>query len=264
MKGALNSSRAAVPSPRDRTAGTPGAPGQPGRITREGEIRSTTIPILFHELSEARATGFLNVVDGDLKKSVQFGEGHVLFASSNSRDDRFSQFLLKSGVISLKSLMKALEVMTVTKDRLGEVMVRFKMLTHEDVEKWIRVQVREIVYSIFQWTHGRYAFENRPPNAETIVIGVPGDVMLLEGVRRIDSWARVYEEVGSLNTEYRTTRDMPNLTRDLPLSPEEKEILRMCDAPTSLEEICEASKLNDYDVCRSVWALLILGALMKS
>src|SRR3989442_7403367 len=104
MKGALNSSRSTLPSPRDRAAGAPGAPGQPGRVTREGEIRSTTIPILFHELSEARATGFLNVTDGDLKKSVQFGEGHVLFASSNRRDNRVSSSLLKSGVISLKSL----------------------------------------------------------------------------------------------------------------------------------------------------------------
>jgi hypothetical protein len=261
MKGAAHPLRSPSPEAKGRT---PGAPGQPGRIVREGDVRSNTVPNLFHELSAGRATGFLHLSEADIKKSIQFGEGHVLFASSNQRDDRFSQFLLKSGAISLKSLMKALEVMTVTKDRLGEVMVRFKMLRSEDVEKWIRVQVREIVYSIFQWTRGRYAFESRAPNAETIVIGVPGDVMLLEGVKRVESWARVYEEVGGLNTEYRTTRDMPKITRDLPLSPEEKEILVMCDAPTSLEEICEASKLNDYDACRSVWALLILGALMKS
>ena len=258
MSHAASSSRPSSPSPQGRAAGTP------GRVTREGEIRSTTLPNLFHEFSVGHATGFLTVTDGDLKKSVQFGEGHVLFASSNQRDDRFSQFLLKSGAISLKNVMRALEVMIVTKDRLGEVMVRFKMLTGEDVEKWIRIQVREIVYSIFQWTRGRYSFESRTPSAETIVIGAPADVVLLEGVKRIESWARVYEEVGGLNTEYRTTRDMPKITRDLPLLPEEKEILRMCDAPTSLEEICEASKLNDYDVCRSVWALLILGALMKS
>ena len=258
MSHAASSSRPSSPSPQGRAAGAS------GRVTREGEIRSTTLPNLFHEFSEARATGFLHLTEGDVKKSVQFGEGHVLFASSNQRDDRFSQFLLKSGAISLKSLMRALEVMTVTKDRLGEVMVRFKMLTSEDVEKWIRVQVREIVYSIFQWTRGRYSFESRVPSAETIVIGAPADIMLLEAVKRIESWARVYEEVGGLNTEYRTTRDMPKITRDLPLSPEEKEILHMCDAPTSLEEICEASKLNDYDVCRTVWALLILGALMKS
>lgn len=261
MKSASNRARIPAPAARERAAA---APAQPGRVTREGEIRSATVPLLFHELSEARATGFLSVTDGDLRKTVQFGEGHVLFASSNQRDDRFSNFLLKSGVISLKSLMRALEVMIVTKDRLGEVMVRFKMLTPEDVEKWIRVQVREIVCSIFQWTRGQYTFESRTPNAETIVIGVPGDVVVLEGIKRIGSWARVYEEVGGLNTEYRTTRDMPRNTKHLPLSPDEKEILRMCDVPTSLEEICEASKLNDYDVCCSIWGLLVLGALMKS
>jgi hypothetical protein len=263
MKDAAPSPRPSAPRPQGSTPGAPGG-AAPVRVTREGEIRSTTLPSLFHELSEARATGFLHVSDGNVKKSVQFGEGHVLFASSNRRDDRFSQFLLKSGVISLKSVMRALEVMNVTKDRLGEVMVRFKMLAHEDVEKWIRVQVREIVYSVFQWTRGRYSFESRTPTAETIVIGVPADVMVLEGVKRIESWARVYEEVGGLNTEYRTTREMAKITRDLPLSAEDKEILRLCDAPTSLEEICDALKHNDYDVCRSVWALLVLGALMKS
>jgi len=261
MKSGSNRARTSAPMPQGHP---PAATGQPGRIVREGEIRPTTIPSLFHDLSEARATGFLSVMDGDLKKTVQFGEGHVLFASSNQRDDRFSNFLLKSGIISLKSLMRALEVMIVTKDRLGEVMVRFKMLTPEDVEKWIRVQVREIVCSIFQWTRGRYTFESKTPSAETIVIGVPGDVMVLEGIKRIVSWARVYEEVGGLNTEYRATRDMSRVTQHLPLSPEEKEILRMCDVPTSLEEICEASKLNDYDVCCSIWGLLVLGALMKS
>jgi len=261
MKGSSNSARASVPPSQGRASG---APGQPGRITREGEIRSTTIPTLFHELSVARATGFLTVSQGDVQKTIQWGEGHVLFASSNQRDDRFSQFLLKSGVISLKSLMRALEVMVVTKDRLGEVMVRFKMLTSEDVEKWIRVQVREIVCSTFGWTRGRYSFENRTPSAETIVIGAPGDLMVMEGIKRIESWAHIYEEVGGLNTEYRTTREMAKITRDLPLSPEEKELLRMCDVPTSLEEMCDASKLNDYDVCRSIWAFLVLGALMKA
>ena len=233
-------------------------------IVRQGEIRSTTLPGLFHEFSETHGSGFLHLTDGDVRKSIEFGEGCVLFASSNVRDDRFSQFLLKAGGISLKNLMRALEAMMVTQDRLGEVMVRLKMLSADDVEKWIRTQVREVVHSVFQWTGGRFAIESRAPSREAIVIGAPADLMVLEGIKRVDSWARVYEEVGGLNTEYRTTRGTETITRDLPLSPAEKEILRMCDAPTSLEEICEASSLDDLDACRSIWAFLVLGALMKS
>jgi len=88
--------------------------------------------------------------------------------------------------------------------------------------------------------------------------------MVLRRIHAIGSWAAILEEVGGLHPIYRSTREMAHIPRDLPLSPEEKDILRMCDAPTSLEEMCDASKLNDYDVCRSVWAFLVLGALMKS
>ena len=204
---------------------------RPSGAVREGEIRSNTIPYLFHELSASRATGIFAVVEHDVRKSVQFGEGRVLFAASNHRDDRFNQLLLKENVLPLKDLLKAIEVSVMTKDRLGEVMVRYKMLTPADIEKWIKIQVREIVWSIFQWTRGRYTFETKPPGDEAITVGESGDAMVLAGVKKVVSWARVYEEVGGLNTEYRTTKDMPAIVRGLPLAPGENELLEMCDTP---------------------------------
>ena len=57
---------------------------------------------------------------------------------------------------------------------------------------------------------------------------------------------------------------MPEIVKDLPLSQGEKELLKQCDVPTSLEEMCDSSKLSDLDVCRSVWALLLIGTLMKA
>src|SRR5262245_66336134 len=108
-------------------------PVTPSRITREGEVRSTTVPTLFHEMQATRATGLLTLTDGPARKTIQFKNGTVLFASSNQRDDRLNQFLLTAGIIGLKDLMKSLEVMVATKDRLGEVLIRYKMLTPEQV-----------------------------------------------------------------------------------------------------------------------------------
>lgn len=231
---------------------------------RQGEIRPHTLPHLLHDLSASRATGLLTLSQSEIRKSVQLKDGKLLFASSNDRDDRFNQVLLKGNVIPLKNLLKALEVALATKDRLGEVLVLWKMMTEADVEKWVKVQVREIVFSLFHWTRGQFSFEPKPPATETIVLDLPGDVIVVEGVRHIQSWARAYEEVGGLHTEYRSTRDAQAIAAALPLRPDEKALLEMCEAPTSLEEMCEASKLSDYEVCKSVWALLIVGALMKS
>lgn len=239
-------------------------PAAPQEAVRQAEIRSNTIPYLFHELAAARATGVLTVTDRDARKSVYIDQGVVQFASSNQKDDRLNQTLLRERVLPLRDILKALEVALATKERLGEVMVAWKMLGPAEIEKWIRVHLREIVYSLFNWTSGQYLFELKRPAGEAITLGVPADAVVIEGVRRITSWARAYEEVGGLNTDYRATKDAPSIVRDLPLLPEETDLLGLCDAPMSLGEILDISGLSNYETCKSVWALLIVGALMKA
>lgn len=232
---------------------------------RDGEIRSSTIPGLIHDLSEARLSGVLTVTDRETRKAVQFAKGTIMFASSNDRDDRLNQLLLKNKVLPIASLLRALELALSTRDRVGEMMVKLKMLTIAEVEKWVKVQVGEIVYSIFNWSRGHYVFEEKTNPGESITLGTPGKVVVIEGVRRVISWARVYEEVGGLSTEYRATTEMPAITTGLPLLPAERDLLKQCDAaPMALGELCEGSPLGDFEVCKSVWALLTVGALMKS
>jgi len=232
---------------------------------RQGEIRSNTIPYLIHELAAARETGVLAITQHDVRKSIQFTQGNVTFASSNQRDDRFNQVLLREGVLSLKNVLKALEVALATKERLGEVMVSYKMLSPADVQKWIEVQVRDIVYSVFQWTSGHFKFDRQPARPEGLSLNIGSDALVIEGVRRVHSWARAYEEVGGLHAEFLTTREAPALSRTLPLTAVEKDLLKRCEqGPMTLEEMCDEIKQRDYEVCRSIWGLLAVGALMKS
>ncbi|MGH9749973.1 MAG: DUF4388 domain-containing protein [Candidatus Polarisedimenticolia bacterium] len=238
--------------------------GQSGPV-RDGDIHSNTIPYLIHDLVAQRATGLLTVSDGELKKTLWLRDGGLQFASSNQRDDRLSAMLMRHDVLPLKSLMKALEVMLSTKDRLGEVMVQWKLMTAKDVEKWVGAQVREIAYSIFHWTRGKFAFEFRDLPAETITVGDSGHRIVFEGVKRLNSWVRAYEELGSLATEFLATKEAPALARELQLTNDEKQLLDLCaEQPMTLEELCDDSRLKDFDVCKAVWAFLIVGALMKS
>lgn len=252
---------AALPlrSPADPDEPTPEAT-EPLR----GEIQSRTIPNLIHELASRRVTGVLTVMGRTARKLVEFRDGRVQFATSNHRDERFNQILLKAGVVPVKQVLRALEIALATRDRLGEVMVRSKMLTPADVEKWVRVQVREILFSLFERTSGSWAFAPGPVPVEDISLNLPGDALVIEGLRRISSWARIYEEVGGLNAEYLATSAAADIAPDLPLDAGELRLLEMCRTPTALGEMCEASEMGDFDVCRSVWGLLIVGAIMKS
>src|SRR5262245_27929296 len=85
-----------------------------------GEIQGQTMPEVFAELQDLRATGTLVVVSGEKRRTALLQDGRVQFAASTDRDDRFNQVLIKSGVISLKNLLRAVEVALQTRDRLGE------------------------------------------------------------------------------------------------------------------------------------------------
>jgi len=240
-------------------------PSAPAGISpMQGELQSSTIPNLFHELGAAQATGVLTVAGRTIRKAVSLQAGKVQFASSTDRDDRFNQVLVKAGVISLRDLLRALEVSLATHDRLGEVLVRHKALKRAEVEKWLRLQVREIIYSLFNRTTGRWSFETKPVAAESIRLGVTGDVVVVEGIRRVTSWQRLSEEVGGVNAEFLATNRAAEMAASLPLNTWEKKLLEMCRTPTTLGEMCDARLAGDFDVCKAIWALVTVGALMKS
>src|SRR5262245_49480929 len=106
MSAALPGTRSAAPAPL------------------QGEIQSRTMPYLFHDLGTSRATGILTIAGRTVRKAMHFKDGRLQFASSTDRDDRFNQTLIRNSVISLRDVLRALEIALSGRDRLGEVLVR--------------------------------------------------------------------------------------------------------------------------------------------
>jgi hypothetical protein len=235
-------------------------------IVAGGEIKSDTVPTLVHELHRKGETGHLILKQDTAARTLHFQRGAVVFATSNNRDDRLNQTILKRGLVSLPDLMSSLDESLKSRQRLGAVLVARKKISPEDLDRALQEQLKDIVFGAFEWTSGAWSFERHAQlAAEKVPIRANALELILEGVRRIHSWARVYEVVGGLNTEYRTTRDAPGIAEKAQLIPSERQILSFCEVETrTLSEVCESSPLNDFVVCKVVWGLLLVGALMKA
>ena len=229
-----------------------------------GEIQSETIPVLLRQLHDQAETGRMTFQLGTVSKILHLHRGTVAFAISNNRDDRLFQLLLRRGAVSLPHLMKALQASLKNKQRLGEVLLSQRRISQEDLERALQDQLKDIVCSVFNWTGGTWQFEKGPAPAERVTLKAHPFALILEGIRRIDSWARVDEVVGGLNAEYRSTRKAPSLAEKADLLPGELQILKFCEETRTLSEICEMLPLNDFVVCKVVWGLLVIGALMKA
>jgi two-component system OmpR family response regulator len=231
--------------------------------SKHGEIGSETLPALLLALHTASETGPLTLQRGAVTKILKLSQGAVVFAATNNRDDGLLQLLLKRGAVTLPDLMRALEISLKEKIRLGEALLSQKLIQGEELQRALTDQLKDIVCKAFEWTSGTWKFESGDAASEVVTLQTHPLALILEAIRRIDSWTRVYSVVGGMNAEYLATRQAAELVERAELLPGERQILNLCEESRSLADLCRAVQLNDFVVCKVVWGLLALGALMK-
>lgn len=235
----------------------------------EGELHSYTLPSLLFGISQGRETGVLTLAQltvsmQQTQKSIYIQDGRPIFAASNDRDDRLGQVFLRRGMISLERLLEAVDRSLSEKKRLGTLLVESGWIRPVDLVTGVVEQVKGIIYTLFQWTEGSYHFQMGPlPSREIITLSISPQNLILEGIQRVQSWYRIQEAIGGLDTRYQTSPGLKQLTEEMNLSLEEWSLLSLCEEPASLRDICGRSPLKDFDICRLVWAFLSTGVLRK-
>ncbi len=232
--------------------------------TREGVLSTTTFPGLIYAILSRKETGVLTLTGETTEKSINIQAGRPVFAASNDRDDRLGQIFFKAGLVSLEGLVHAVERAAQENKRLGTVFVETGLIQPHDLVEGVRTQVRSIVCSLFLWIRGRYRYRPGPlPSDEVITLKLSPGNTILEGIRRIERWERIWEAVGGLEVQYQTAPGIEDMSRDLTLSLEEWTLLSYCERPASLRELCRSSTLKDFEICRLLWALMTLGIVVR-
>jgi hypothetical protein len=236
----------------------------PNAHAREGILSSATFPTLVYSILSRDDTGVLTLTGDNTEKSVYVQQGSPIFATSSDRDDRLGQVLFKSGLVSLEGLMESVEVSLETSKRLGTVLVERGHIEPHDLVEGVRTQVRNIITSLFLWTRGRYRYiPGTLPTEEVITLKLSAGDIILEGIRRVESWGRIWEAVGDLEARYKTTDRVERLSKDMSLSLEEWTLLSHCEQPTTLRDLCRISTMKDFDLCRFLWAMQTLGIVTR-
>jgi len=230
-----------------------------------GQLGLLTIPSLVHDVCAEARTCILTVKDGEREKSLYIEKGKIVFARSNELDDRLGTLLLREGRISLRDLETAGQLSAETGQRLGGVLVANQIIRPQDLVTGVREQVKAIVTSLFLWTKGDYEIKLGPlPGKEVITLKNSTGDMILEGVKRIESWSRITQAVGGMNTRSQVTSRLEEIGELMSLSLDEWTFLSRCEGPVPLAHLCEASPLKDFEVCRLIWALTVVGLLKRS
>ena len=231
-------------------------------LTIKGQIENSSVPELVRSIVGSGETGVLTFRGGEATKSLYVQNGRVVFAASTDPDERLGEHLLVRGKITARQYLEASKMIRPGR-RLGAILVEMQAIEPEELVPAVEGHVRDILMELFTWTAGEYEFiiKEMDPNS-LVVLNIATENLILEGCRRTKAWSRVLRGIGDIESiPFQTGQS--ELMLKLDLTEDEQEVLSHVNGRSTIEQICQVSYLSNFETCRILWALMVVGAVRK-
>ena len=222
-----------------------------------GRLSDVGLPTVLAVLRETRRTGMVSLVNAGVRKSIYFLEGRLVFAASSLNQDRLGEVLLRGGKISADEYLRLSQRIR-GGQRLGKALVESGVLSPKDLWWAIEHQIKEIVWSIFNWEDGYFHFEEDDlPRREKITFDLDVEKLVVEGIRRSDGAGAIREHFISTDSVVdRTDKEPP-----VELEPHERHILQLMDGKRTVFEICQESEIGEAETRKVLHTFLAIRTL---
>jgi hypothetical protein len=117
----------------------------------------------------------------------------------------------------------------------------------------------QAIYRALVWSEGQFEIDFRPVRRED-VINTPTQAVLMEGMRRMDEWGRILEQLPALDSVFEVNEE-ELLARLAEIPDEINEILRHFDGKNSLIGVVDSCGGNDLETLTAISKLYFEGII---
>src|SRR5688572_22659425 len=223
----------------------------------QGTLKTMSLVDLLQFLAAGRKSGTLKFDRGKITKQVYFKNGMIVGSKSNDPREYLGQVLLHYGKVDDAQLKTAREVQRTSGAKLGEVLVEQGFLKEEEVIEILKTRTLDAIYDLFMWNEGDFEFyEEDPSSDEQLLIEVEPTNVIMEGIYRIDEFARYRTLVPSDRTILELAAGW---TSSLKLGKEFRQILYFVEKRMSVAEICYQMHASAFHVYGQLFTLISEG-----
>jgi hypothetical protein len=229
------------------------------------DLALTPISETLRVLSVERRSGDLQVQSGRVVKTVFFDHGRIVFAASNLKKDRLGEALVALGRITDEQFTRvsALVKEEGRKRRFGDALVQSGVLDKNEVGRSVARQVDRIVLSIFEFTEGVSAFEERASAIPLeYMVSLSIHRVLYDGIRLMKSQDLVLAGLGDLDRRVSLAAVTPFAFDMKECSAEERDILEQARRKVTLRRLGWQPGGLSFPRLRACYALVAAGVLL--
>ncbi|MBL8149811.1 MAG: DUF4388 domain-containing protein [Blastocatellia bacterium] len=206
-----------------------------------------------------RRSGELSLRRDAVEKHIFFERGQAVFAVSNCPEDRLGEVLVRHRRLTEQQL-KSYLAQVQPGQRFGQLLIDYGVITHRELINYVTLQISDIIRSVFNWTDGFYQFsdgDNRTP--EDLQVRVSTATLILEAVRTIDDFDTIRRAIG--NPALLLVSTSRSKLQSIAFSSVELYILNTIKEPTDLLKLIVACKERPEKVLQAIYGLLSIGLI---
>ena len=227
---------------------------------RRGDLKDN-LPHLLAAFYNAKETGELGLMKGQVKKIIFFESGFPVFALSNLVADRLGQFLVRAGKIDEQTMRQAADEASSKKQRTGDVLIQMGALNEEERLYYIGQQIKSILYSVFAWEEGVFTLSFQAmARKEAIKLDIHPANLIMRGVKKLYKPERL-KRLMPQSARPTPSRDPSFNLSDVELQVWEAHLLPRCDGSRSVAELVKLAGKPESDVLGTLVALTSLRVL---
>ncbi len=235
---------------------------------KQGNIARVGLPKLLYSIFvKADRYAILDIIREPVKKRFFFIDGIPVAATSNILNEVLGRLLIQEGIISQKQYERSLEVVLREKKRHGEVLISMRLLTKDQLDSFLALQLKRRLLRIFSWNDGTYRYMK----ADSVPAGLSRfplhpAALILEGIS-----VGFYPEL-NLRSDLKPWSDRvlapsPSIEGkgctldDFGLNLQEKRFFESFDGQRTLKEVLDSSDLLRQRALSLALSFIITGAL---
>jgi len=219
-----------------------------------GTLNTMSVSDLLQFLAAGRKTGTLKIGRGSIIKQIYLQDGVIVGSNSNDPREYLGQMLLHYGKINEDQLKAAMDIQRQSGAKLGAILWSRGFLSQADVAEVLRTRTLEIIYDLFIWEDAHFEFfDNDPLPDDMIHIRVEATSVIMDGIYRIDEWARYRTVIPSDRVVFELA---PGWTESLQQSKEIREVLYFVEKRMTVAEISYHMHTSAFRACAHLFDLV--------
>ena len=229
----------------------------------QGNLKEFSLPNVFQLVKMSAKTGALTISREDESGKIFFKGGQIYFAFCQPSTMPLGERLVKTGHITSKQLKQALaeQAETKKKGRIGQILLEHGYIDRATLEAAVRAQIEDATFNFFGWSEGEFAFEaDEQVDDEDILVEMNVEAVIMEGVRRLDEWEVIFEELGSLErVPHLCYNDIVEEDGGVRITPDQWRVVCWMDGRHDINTIVKECGLDRFNGAKVIYELFKSG-----